>query len=103
MTHELDTLISIQRILTTPLGSRVMMPEYGSELFTLIDKPMTDEWVLDAIRYSYEAIEINEPRVLVKNVKIELGESVLFRIEYEEDGSERAVNFGFSEVSNAAA
>ena len=102
MTHELDTFISIGRILTTPIGSRVMMPEYGSELFTLVDKPMTDEWVLDAIRYTYEAIEINEPRVLVKNVKIELGESVLFRIEYEEDGRERVVNLGLSEVSNEA-
>jgi len=103
MIQRLDTFDSIMRILTTPLGSRVMMPEYGSRLFELIDKPVTDEWILDATRFTYEAIEKNEPRAVVKNVQIQAGETALFRIEYEEEGRERVVNLGFGEVIDAAA
>ena len=31
---------SLQDLLTTPLGSRVMRPDYGSRLFELIDAPL---------------------------------------------------------------
>lgn len=89
---------SIKRILLTPLGSRVMMPEYGSRLFELIDKTVTDEWLLDASRYTYEAIENNEPRVLVKKVLINTGDTVSININYTEEGIEKKV-----EVEYAAA
>jgi phage baseplate assembly protein W len=82
--REISTEESIGRILATPLGSRVMQPEYGSRLFELIDKAVTDEWVLLACDYTYEAIETNESRVSVKNVSIKTGESVAINIEYVE-------------------
>ncbi len=34
---------SIRDILSTPIGSRVMLPEYGSRLFELIDRRGNDE------------------------------------------------------------
>lgn len=54
---------SIERILKTPIGSRVMLPEYGSNLFEIIDKRLDDSTKLDVVRYVYEAIERWEPRV----------------------------------------
>ena len=38
---------SIKDILLTPLGSRVMLPEYGSRLFELIDRRVDDEFRAD--------------------------------------------------------
>lgn len=100
--QQLMTEESISRILITPLGSRVMMPEYGSLLFELVDKPVTDEWILDATRYTFEAIETNEPRVIIKNVHVEVGENVSINIQYSEDGINKAVNINFIEVEDAA-
>jgi Bacteriophage baseplate protein W len=94
---------SIRRILVTPLGSRVMMPEYGSRLFELIDRPVNDEWILDAVRFSSEAIETNEPRCILQRVKVSTGDVSSFLIEYVEDGTTRAIDLGFGEVYDAAA
>jgi len=47
---------SINRILMTPLGSRVMRPEYGSLLYTLLDRDANDEFRVKATKYSFEAI-----------------------------------------------
>jgi phage baseplate assembly protein W len=102
-TREISTEESIARILSTPLLSRVNMPAYGSQLFELIDKPVTDEWVLLASDYTYEAIEANEPRVTVKNVSIKTGDSVFIVIEYIEAGQIKVLNVNLSEVSNATA
>lgn len=103
MTRQITAQESIRRILSTPLGSRVMMPLYGSLLFELVDKTVNDEWVLDAIRYTYEAIENNEPRVTVKNVDVLLGETVSISVEYEEDGVIDVTTIGWQEVVDAAA
>ncbi|MEJ3578566.1 GPW/gp25 family protein [Pseudomonas sp. KBN12P06040] len=35
---------SIEDILTTPLGTRRMRPEYGSKLRRLVDLPVNDGW-----------------------------------------------------------
>ncbi|WP_294963826.1 GPW/gp25 family protein [Sulfurimonas sp.] len=59
---------SINRILKTPLGSRVMRPNFGSLLYTLRDREFNDEYRLLAKKYTYEAIINNEPRVKVENV-----------------------------------
>ncbi|DAB30674.1 MAG TPA: baseplate assembly protein [Sulfurimonas sp. UBA12504] len=103
MKQQLNTQEAISRILITPLLSRVNMPEYGSLLFELIDKPINDEWILDATRYTYEAIEKNEPRVSIKKVSISTGESVSINITYLENGVTQTFNIGFQEVTNAAA
>ena len=48
---------SIARILNTPLGSRVMRPEFGSEIHKLIDRKFDDKWRLDFTRFTASAIE----------------------------------------------
>lgn len=53
---------SIGVILTTPVGSRVMRREFGSELFDLIDRPMTDQVVLAIYSAAVMAIARWEPR-----------------------------------------
>jgi phage baseplate assembly protein W len=61
---------SIQDILTTPLGTRVMRREYGSLLFALTDAPMDRVTVLDIIQASISAIRRWEPRVAVDRVQV---------------------------------
>jgi len=95
MPQEISTEESIARILSTPLLKRVQRPLYGSQLFELIDKSVTDEWVLDAISYTYEAIERNEPRVIVKNVSIATGDTVLIEIEYLESKTLKKISVDF--------
>jgi phage baseplate assembly protein W len=60
---------SIRDILITPIGSRVMLPEYGSRLFELVDRKIDDEFRADLTTYVVEAIERWEPRVRVKEVR----------------------------------
>ena len=59
---------SIERILKTPIGSRVMRPEFGYNLFELIDKRADEKWRIDCIRYTYEAIDKWEKRVKIDEV-----------------------------------
>lgn len=63
-----DISKSINRILKTPLGSRVMRPLFGSLLYTLKDRDFNDEFKAKATKYTFEAIKINEPRVVVQRV-----------------------------------
>ena len=100
MEKRINTEESIKRILETPLGSRVMRPEYGSRLFELIDKSVDEEWILNAISYTYEAIENNEPNVKVKKVEVLTGDVTSIKITYEENGVENEINL---ELTNAAA
>ncbi len=74
---------SITRILETPLGSRVMEPTFGSELYLLIDKKMDEMWNLLFIKYVFEAISTWEKRVKIQTVNPMLvGEKVKYTIEY---------------------
>ena len=61
---------SIKDILLTPLGSRVMLPEYGSRLFELIDRKIDDEFRADLACYVIEAVERWEKRVKIDEVKL---------------------------------
>lgn len=76
---------SIKDILLTPLGSRVMRPEYGSRLFELIDKRVDDEYKAKLTRFIIEAIHQNEPRVKVKRLKFEslVNHKLSYKIELE--------------------
>ena len=67
---EIETEEAIKRVLLTPLGSRVMRPNFGSRLFELIDKPFDAEYKLDAISYTYEAIEQNLKNIKIKAVEV---------------------------------
>lgn len=53
---------SIEVILTTPLGSRVMRRDFGSELYELVDRKMTSRLVLALYAASAVAIRRWEPR-----------------------------------------
>ena len=99
--QEITTEESIARILTTPLVQRVNMPNYGSRLFELVDKSVTDEWILLAQDYTYDAVERNEPRAEIKNVSIAVGDEVTIKIQYKENGVDKSLNLGFGEVINA--
>jgi len=65
-----DIKESIKDILLTPLGSRVMLPEYGSRLFELIDRKGDEEFRADLACYVIEAVEKWEPRVKIDEVKL---------------------------------
>ncbi len=66
--YEVSIEKSINRILKTPLGSRVMRPEFGSELYLLRDRNFDDTFKALATKYIFEAINKNEPRVKVHSV-----------------------------------
>lgn len=105
MTRSIDVGDSIVRIMTTPLGTRVMFPTYGSLLFELVDRPVDEEWVLDAIRYTYDAVDANEANALVNRVEVIRGEDAKIVVYYRDLllDRERSVGVPMSEVANAAA
>lgn len=72
MIYAVDIKNSINRILKTPLGSRVMRPEFGSNLYLLRDRNFDDTFKVLATKYIYEAINKNEPRVKVHSVDFEI-------------------------------
>lgn len=61
---------SIKDILQTPIGSRVMLPEYGSRLYELIDKRVDDEFRALLSWYVIEAVQRWEKRVNIQEVKL---------------------------------
>lgn len=66
--------LRIVRLLKTPLGARVMRPDYGSELYKLRDREFDDEFKILATKYIYEAIRKNEPEV--KTIRVD------FKVDY---------------------
>ncbi|NQY22834.1 MAG: baseplate assembly protein [Campylobacteraceae bacterium] len=69
MTYKITLQNSIIDILKTPLKSRVMFPEYGSELYKLRDRTFDDKARVLATKYTKEAIEKKYTRV-VKGKKV---------------------------------
>lgn len=65
---------SIADILTTPLGSRVMRREYGSQLADLIDAPFNDATRLQAYAATAMALMRWEPRLRLSRVQLSLGD-----------------------------
>lgn len=61
---------SITDILTTPLGSRVMLPEYGSNLPRMVDLPLNGGWIAAAQAESQRALAHWEPRVQLSQIQI---------------------------------
>jgi phage baseplate assembly protein W len=62
---------SIIDILTTPIGSRVMRREYGSNLFYLVDRPINKDFLQQIYAAVAEAIERWEPRFDLKKVTVD--------------------------------
>lgn len=61
---------SIGVIVTTPIGSRVMRREFGSEIFDLIDRPMTQRVILAVYAAAVLAIARWEPRYAVTGIQL---------------------------------
>ena len=59
---------SIGDILTTPVGTRVMLRDYGSMLFELIDRPINAATRLLFLAASADAIARWEPRIRLTRV-----------------------------------
>lgn len=66
--YKTSILNSIKRILTTRLGERVMLPEFGSDLYKLRDRDFNGIWRVKATQYIFEAISKWEPRVVFKQL-----------------------------------
>lgn len=61
---------SITDILTTPIGSRPMRRDYGSNLFTRIDAPMTGDLIAEIYADVVDALFNYEPRFEVSSVAV---------------------------------
>ncbi|EPB1814032.1 GPW/gp25 family protein [Escherichia coli] len=61
---------SVSDILTTPIGSRVLVRGYGSDLFSLVDNPRDDLTRLQIIAASATALARWEPRLKVTRVLV---------------------------------
>lgn len=57
-------------LLSTPIGSRVLRRDYGSELPTLVDQPMTAVNILRVFTATADAANAWEPRLDVKKVQV---------------------------------
>jgi hypothetical protein len=62
---------SITDILMTPVGSRVMRPDYGSRLYELIDRPVNRSLLIDLYAETVQAILKWEPRIRLIRVRAE--------------------------------
>lgn len=61
---------SIADILTTPVGSRIMRPEYGSNLPRMVDQPVSKGWVSAVQAEVARSIGRWEPRLKLKRVSV---------------------------------
>ena len=61
---------SIEDILTTPLGSRRMRPEYGSNLRRFIDLPVNEGWKSAVQAEVARSLGRWEPRLKLELVKV---------------------------------
>lgn len=61
---------SVRDILTTPIGSRPILRDYGSRLFELIDKPVNLSLRMDLIAATVDALDAWEPRIAVDRVDV---------------------------------
>lgn len=61
---------SISDILITPVGTRVMRREYGSQLFELIDRPLNSVLALQIAAASVMALKKWENRIEVTRFKL---------------------------------
>ncbi|WP_168404446.1 GPW/gp25 family protein [Erwinia amylovora] len=75
---------SVSDILTTPMGSRVLVREYGSDLFSLVDNPRDDLTRLRIIAATASALARWEPRLQVTQVVVS----------FPDDGSGCVVDVG---------
>jgi phage baseplate assembly protein W len=61
---------SIEDILTTPLGSRRMRPDYGSKIRSFVDMPVTAGWKSAVQAEVARALGRWEPRIRLSQVAV---------------------------------
>lgn len=61
---------SIEDILSTPVGSRRMRPEYGSHLRRFVDLPVNDGWKSAVQAEVARALSRWEPRLKLERVRV---------------------------------
>lgn len=61
---------SIEDILTTPVGSRRMRPEYGSQLRRFVDLPVNDGWKSSVQAEVARSLGRWEPRLKLEQVRV---------------------------------
>lgn len=61
---------SIEDILTTPVGSRVMRRDYGSALPDLVDAPINDTTIADIYQATADALVKWEPRFVLGRMEV---------------------------------
>ncbi len=66
---------SLANILTTPIGSRVMRRDYGSEVPDLIDQPLNGATQLRIYAATAHAVMLWEPRISLSSVQLERGQA----------------------------
>ena len=73
---------SIEDILTTPLGSRLMRPEYGSTIRRFLDLPVSEGWKSAVQAEAARALKRWEPRLELTQVQVlsVLGGRITFRL-----------------------
>lgn len=72
--------MSMYVILTTPIGTRLRRPDFGSMLFYLVANPYNDTLKPELIRATFEAVQRWEPRVHMIGVMIDETELASHRI-----------------------
>ena len=61
---------SIEDILTTPIGSRLMRPEYGSTIRRFVDLPVSEGWKSAVQAEAARALKRWEPRLDLTRVQV---------------------------------
>ena len=61
---------SIEDILTTPIGSRLMRPEYGSSIRRFVDLPVSEGWKSAVQAEAARALNRWEPRLDLTRVQV---------------------------------
>ena len=63
---------SVYRVLSTPIGDRIMRPEFGSRLPDLVDYPFNNSTKLSMEAATSDALSRWEPTLDVEEVEIEM-------------------------------
>jgi len=75
---------SFTRTLTTPKGSLIAKPEFGTNFYKLKHMPFGTEWVIELRRALKDACAF-DPRLRFKNAKIDTSEAAVGKVYFEVD------------------
>jgi phage baseplate assembly protein W len=66
---------SIQDILTTSVGERLICRDYGAKVFAYVDQPLNDSLTLEIMAAVANALHDFEPRIQLKKVGVHKSEA----------------------------